>query len=384
MKPDERFRVAMSGGQPDRAPVAPKIWIDLAARLTQLPLREVLANPLLSMRVIVDAAMSVGADAARQFLFPPRQTVEENGRLFEVAPNGERIGEIDLEGGLATHRPAEDFVLENPAHVAFRGCWIRHSPFVRSLEDARRIAVPTAEFFRSLGYGDMARQMREYAAGRVELLGDCDTATLAFVEGFRTLSESLQDLIENPALVHALMEKGEQCAIERGRFWLDTGVRVLRINDSVGNMSVISPRHWREFVFPHLKNVCTELHRYCPEAKLYCHICGNVRPILEDLVKAGLDCIAPLDPLGGFSVEQARQIVGNQIVLWGGVNTVSFVRSSPSEISTEALHCLEGGAVDGSRFILGSGCVVPRNARIENLRALVDASKFFAEERKTK
>ena len=151
MKPDERFRVAMSGGQPDRAPVAPKIWIDLAARLTQLPLRDVLANPLLSMRVIVDAAMSVGADAARQFLFPPRQTVEENGRLFEVAPNGERIGEIDLEGGLATHRPAKDFVLENPAHVAFRGCWIRHSPFVRSLEDARRIAVPTAEFFRSLG-----------------------------------------------------------------------------------------------------------------------------------------------------------------------------------------------------------------------------------------
>ena len=374
MTPAETFRVAMQGGRPDRVPVAPKIWIDLAARLTATPLREVLADPRLAMRVIIDAAVAVGADAARQFLFPSRQTVEEDGRLFEVDAAGRRVGEIDLAGGLATHRAAEEFVLENPAHVAFRGCWIRHTPFVRSLADVRRIAVPTREFFQSLGYGNIVRQMQAHAASRVELLGDCDSATLAFVEGFRTLDEALADLIENPSLVHALMEKGEECAIERGRFWMDTGVRVLRVNDSIGNMSVISPRHWREFVFPHLKNVCAELHRYGPDVKIYCHICGNVLPILEGLVEAGLDCIAPLDPLGGFSVGQARRIVGDQMVLMGGVNTLSFVQSSPAEIHAEALRCIQQGEVNGGRFILGSGCALPRDARLENLRALADAA----------
>lgn len=382
MNASNRFRVAMAGGRPDRIPVVPKIWIDLAARLTGTPLREVLADPAASMRVILDAALMVGADAARQFLFPPRPTAEEQGRLFEVDGGGRRIGEVDLAGGLATHRPAEDFVLENPAHVAFRGCWVRHAPFVRSLDDARRIAVPTREFFVSLGYGKMVEQMQTHAAGRVELLGDCDTATLAFVEGFRTLTQALEDLIENPALVHALMEKGEQCAIERGRFWLDAGVTVLRLNDSVGNMSVISPRHWREFVFPHLRNVCAELHRYYPGAKLYCHICGNSLPVMEDLVEAGLDCIAPLDPLGGFTVAQARQAVGDGLVLMGGVNTVSFVRAPPEEIRAEGLRCIQQGAVDGSRFILGSGCVVPRAARPENLHALLDAVTSFAGETK--
>jgi hypothetical protein len=41
----ERFQVAIHGGRPDRVPVAPKIWIDLAARLTNTPLRDVLADP---------------------------------------------------------------------------------------------------------------------------------------------------------------------------------------------------------------------------------------------------------------------------------------------------------------------------------------------------
>ncbi len=370
----ERFQVTMNGGRPDRVPVAPKIWIDLAARLTATPLREVLADPATAMRVTIDAALAVGADAARQFLFPSRPTVEEDGKLFETNAAAHRIGEIDLAGGLATRRSADDFVLENPEHVAFRGCWIRHTPFVRSLADVRRIAVPTREFFESFGYGKIARQMQEYAAGRVALLGDCDTATLAFVEGFRTLDEALLDLIENPRLVHALMEKGEQCAIERGKFWVDAGVKILRVNDSIANMSVISPQHWREFVLPHLKNVCAELHRYCPEAKIYCHICGNALPILDGLVDAGFDCIAPLDPLGGFSVAQARRTVGDQMILMGGVNTMSFVRAAAAEIRAEAMRCIEEGAINGARFVLSSGCAVPRDAKPENLRALTEAS----------
>ncbi len=82
-------------------------------------------------------------------------------------------------------------------------------------------------------------------------------------------------------------------------------------------MSVISPKMWRDFIFPHMKTVCTELHRYNPDVRVYCHICGNVLPIMEDLVETGLDCIGPLDPLGGFSCAAARAAVGDGIALDG-------------------------------------------------------------------
>ncbi len=138
-------------------------------------------------------------------------------------------------------------------------------------------------------------------------------------------------------------------------------------------MSVVSPRLWKEFVYPHMKEVCGELHAYCPEARIYCHICGNVLPIVEPLVETGLDCIAPLDPLGGFTVADVRRRVGDRYVLMGGVNTMSFVHSSPEELRAEALRCIEEGNRAGA-FVLGSGCALPCDAKPENLEALVQAA----------
>ena len=88
--------------------------------------------------------------------------------------------------------------------------------------------------------------------------------------------------------------------MDKAKLNLDMRIKILRLNDSVGNMSVISPAHWRRFVFPHIREVCSAIHDYDKDAKIYCHICGNVLPIAEDLVETGLDCIGPLDPLGGL------------------------------------------------------------------------------------
>ena len=38
---------------------------------------------------------------------------------------------------------------------------------------------------------------------------------------------------------------------------------------------------------------------------IYCHICGNVLPVVELLVDAGLDCIAPLDRLWAGGAKNA-------------------------------------------------------------------------------
>jgi uroporphyrinogen-III decarboxylase len=111
--------------------------------------------------------------------------------------------------------------------------------------------------------------------------------------------------------------------------------------------------------------------------RIYCHICGNLLPVVEMLVEAGLDCIAPLDPLGGFTVADVRRVVGDSIVLMGGVNTLSFSNGAPDEIRREALRCMEEGDGNGG-FILGSGCVLPPDAKRENIEALVDAASEFA------
>lgn len=374
MKAIERVYTALSGGVPDRVPVVPKIWVDFAARYTETPLTEILADPQKALDIVVDAGIGLGFDAVRQFHFPERRVEVDGEKVYEIDGAGRRIGEVDMKGGLATHLYDPGYYrLDDPYIIANYQFWTSREPFVKDVSDIERIAVPDRLFLRQIGWEDRQRKAMERAGWRIGLVGDCASATLAFYICLRGMTDAMFDLIEEPRMVHLAMEKGTRMAVEKGKLNIDMGIKILRLNDSVANMSVISPAHWREFVKPHMKAVCDELHRYDKDVKIYCHICGNILPIIEDLVETGLDCIAPLDPLGGFDCAEVRARVGDEIALMGGVNTLSFIESTEEAIYDEAVRCLRGAGERGG-FVLGSGCVVPKGARFENVRAVVRAA----------
>ena len=384
MKAYERVYTALSGGIPDRVPYVPKIWVDLAAAMAGIPLTEVVEQPSTALRILAEAALSVGADGVRQFHFPERRTLtadgntaggtDADGTVYEIDRHGRRLGKIDMLGGLGTRlERSEDYRLEDPYTMAHYHYWSSPESAIRTIADVQRIAVPDAAFYREIGWEARQRKVMDMVGDRIAVIGDCNSATLAFYECLRGMDRALFDLIDDPALVHAVMDKGVAMAIEKGKFHIGMGIRILRLNDSVANMSVISPTHWREFIKPRIRTVCAELHRIEPGVRIYCHICGNVLPILNDLVETGLDCIAPLDPLGGFSCAQAREKVGDRVSLMGGINTLSFIDSTEEQLEAEAEACIRGAGQRGA-FILGSGCVVPRSAKRENLVAAAKAA----------
>lgn len=377
VQPADRLYTAISNQTPDRVPVLPKIWVDSAVRLTGTDLLDVISNPQAALDVVLEAGRMCRVDGVRLFHLPARKVIREKKSVFEVDKSGTPIGEIDLMGGLSTHLADPDvFNLEDPFFIAFSQFWSASEPFVKTIEDVKRIAVPDKKFYTNLGCVLRQRKIMEKAAGKMALIGDCTSATLAFHVTLRGMQNAMLDLIENPNLVHRVMEKGVAAAIEKGKFNIDLGIKLLRINDSVANMSLISPQHWRTFVFPHMKTLCDELHAYAPDVKIYCHICGNILPVAEDLVATGLDCIGPLDPLGGFTPAEIRARVGNSIALMGGVNTLSFVDHTPEDILEEARQCMWQAGKEGG-YILGSACVVPPSTPIENLKALRTAAEIY-------
>lgn len=375
MNYNERLYSAISRGVPDAVPVVPKIWVDFAARYTKTPLHEVVADPQKALDIIFETGVSLKIDAVRLFNFPERRTSVEGSSVYEIANDGKKKGVIDLKGGLSTHLyNNSDFQIEDPYIMANYQFWSSNYPFIDDLEDAKRISVPNKTFLKQIGWESRQKKIIRRAGERIALIGECGSATLAFYVCLRGMSNAMLDLYDEPKMVHRVMEKGAEIAIEKGKLNLDLGIKILRLNDSVANMSVISPEHWREYIKPHIQDVCSELHNYNKDALVYCHICGNILPIVEDLVETGLDCIGPLDPLGGFSCKNIRDIVGDRVALMGGINTMSFINSTEQEIYCEAIKCMMEAGESGG-FVLGSGCVVPRNAKIENIRAIINAAR---------
>ena len=375
MKPSERLFTALSNQKPDRVPVVPKIWVDLAANLTGTPLINLVTDPDVIPRILVEAGLDLGVDAVRTWSFPLRKIREENGAILEIDSTGKPIGTIDMLGGLATHLfDPRDYKLEDPHTIVHLRHWTCEKPIVQNLADAKRIYVPTPADYAAAGWAARFKKQLAQAGDKLAIIGDCDNPTLSACISLRGMDNALTDLLDDPELAEAIMDKGTEISIARAKFNIDTGLTNLRVNDSAANMSVISPALWRRFIKPRFTRFCSEVHAYNKNARIYCHICGNILPIVEDLIETGLDCIGPLDPLGGFTVAQVREKVGARVALMGGVNTLSFINSTPEQIIEEARACIEAGGQNGG-YILGSGCVVPRSAKRENLLALVEAAK---------
>ena len=221
------------------------------------------------------------------------------------------------------------------------------------------------------------RSVVEQYGDDLACIGDCDGPTLTFLARFRGVMQTLIDVVEHPDWAEACFACGVEWVVARGKFFLDCGCHMLRVNDSMANMLLISPDCWRQFIAPSFTEVCRRLHAYRPDALIYCHICGNVMPVMMDLQETGLDCIGPLDPLGGMDPAQARGAVGPGQALMGGVNTLTLASGSPEQVRAEALAVLRAVRAEQGAFVLGSGCVVPRSTSRANLEALREAGHSF-------
>ncbi len=371
-----RIYNALSKKETDQVPYMPKIWVKLACEITGSSIIDILSDSYKAMEVILEAGKICKLDGVRIFRFPERNVKKDsNGDLYEVGPRGP-IGKIDSKGGLSTYLFEDKSInIEDEYTIAFLQFWKQKSPLAVDLKDAKRIVVPDKSFYKELGFDDHIRRISDISGG-MAIVGNCSSPTLSFYSYFRSGSTALMDFYDEPELVHAIMDKGVAIAVEKGKFCIDSGLKILRLNDSTANMNVISPDIFRDFIKPRFKEVCDELHNYDPDVRIYCHNCGNILPVMSDLVETGLDCIAPLDPLGGFTCADARNVVPDDFPLMGGIDTLSFMNSSKSEISQEALNCINQAGKNGS-FILGSGCVLPPGSTTENIQAAASVAKSY-------
>ena len=376
MTPTDRFTTTLRGGRADRVPVLPKIWLDAAARLAGLELAELLPDPAAATRLIVRVAKTFGFDGARMHLFPERRVERDGDALWEQNAAGQRIGRVDLSGGLAIEpRPPEAFDWSDPAtlfSLQFRPALLEED----TAFDWSAVAVPPAAFYEQR-YGPTIRSLLAEQAGDLCCIGDCDTASLPFLARFRGVQGAMTDLLLQPEFARQAFDLGVKFVVQRARFFIDCGCRVLRLNDSMANMNLISPAQWREFVAPVFTEVIRQIKALRPDVLIYCHICGNVMPVLADLRQTGLDGIGPLDPLGGMDVGRAREILGPGYCLLGGVNTLTLAKGTPADVTAECRSVLTKARARDGAFILGSGCALSRLTTAENLGALRDSVDDF-------
>ena len=190
-------------------------------------------------------------------------------------------------------------------------------------------------------------------------------------------AESLSDLIDNPGLVRGIIEKAVDYYSELGRLAAELGAEIAFSGDDIaGNNGLfMSPGHFSDIIHPAMKRLYKNWH----DCGLYIikHSDGNLEPILDLLVDTGLDCLHPIDPLAGMSLEKVKKEYGDRICIMGNVNCAgNLVFGTKDQVVQEVKKCIDVAAPGGG-YILSSSNSIPRSVKPENYIAMIEAAKKY-------
>ena len=178
-------------------------------------------------------------------------------------------------------------------------------------------------------------------------------------------------LVDEPELCEQLIDFTTQVCIEMFKLLHENGCDIALPAEPLGSGSMISESMFEEYAAPALKNVREAL----PEYKyFFTHVCGASGNRVPGLIDAGVQVFS-CDYL--VDLETAFKDADGKLMFMGNINPAGAILSgTPDQVYEEA--CTAIRISGGKGLILATGCDLASDAPIENVTALVRASKDMA------
>ena len=208
------------------------------------------------------------------------------------------------------------------------------------------------------------------ASGIPVLSGGDVTTPIELLCGARSLFQFADDLFEIPDKVEAVMDAIVPHLAAGGiRRAKKLGYPLVWIGGWRSAPCLLSPRMWNRFVWPYFRKLVQEVVDAGLIALL--HLDSDWTRELErftELPRA--KCIMALD--GETDIFKAKKILGNHMCLMGDVAASMLYLEEPDDVYAYCTTLIRELGPGG--FILQSGCDIPANAKLENVRAMVAAA----------
>lgn len=246
-------------------------------------------------------------------------------------------------------------------------------PLIQELDDIKRVVIPDFSKDGRLPCYLTATEMAVREIGAETCVSTVLAGPLTTAAALRPIELFARDLHKNPEWVHELLELCTRAGILFIDEILKRGSLPI-IVEPIGTGSLISPRHFAQFVTPYLKRMTDHIHANGQGMPGVLHICGNSRPNWKPMLDSNWDIWSLDSPV---DMGEAREAAGSHVCLVGNVSTTNLLKGTPAQIDAEARKICEKAMGSPGGFILGSGCELPFDTPPENIDALVNAARKY-------
>jgi uroporphyrinogen decarboxylase len=380
MTPRQRLLTTLNHREPDRIPM------DLGS--TQVTGIHTKAYDRLRQALGLPAREPQFCDVIQQLALPDDDLMQRLGvdvrGLFPLNSHNWNVHEEDGgdawryhdEWGITHCRPKPDGLYYSIVAVPLAGSGITTQDIESrrwpDMADPRRIAGlrAQAELYRSQGYGVV---LKSPFAGVFEM-----------AQRIVGMENCLVMMASDMALAGALFDKLLELKLV---FWemalpqLSGAIDVIAEFDDYGTQTsqLISPRMFRQQVKPRLKIMFGRIRELAPDAKLFFHSCGNVRPFIPDFIDMGVDILNPVHiRAAGMESAALKRDFGDALVFWGGgVDTQGVLPGgTPQQVKDDVRRNVEALAPGGG-FVFCPVHNIQADVPTENLLAMWEALQEY-------
>ena len=201
------------------------------------------------------------------------------------------------------------------------------------------------------------------------ILGPFPTARAQILLG--GYERGLVEVALNPDVVERAVQSGIARARKQQALYRDRSAHGVLTENDFGHSTAtfVSPDAFRELFLPGMKFNGETIH--AAGLDWFHHSCGDNKPIMDQFVEVGLDCEQSLQPQAGMTPEYVKQVTGNRVAAWGGVDVASLVAGTPDDVRRDVREAMNT-AKRGGGFILGSSHSIAFGTRYDNFMAMLD------------
>lgn len=210
------------------------------------------------------------------------------------------------------------------------------------------------------------------------LLGDCGFKN--FFERCWSLlgmERALMDLVADQEFYRALLDKLFEINVAATKRFLEITapyLTAIRTSDDLATQDslLMSPRTYRKLIKPYHARYFALIKEWT-DAKILYHSCGNVIPLLNDLVEAGIEVLNPVQATTWDDPTDVKARYGDSLSFWGGIDSQRVLPyGTPEEVREEVkLRIQQFGS--GGGYVAASVHIMQADVPPQNVLAMSGA-----------
>lgn len=171
--------------------------------------------------------------------------------------------------------------------------------------------------------------------------------------------------------LHRLCELTTEKIQEYARLLIAAGTQLLCVLEPSAVM--LSPDQFKEFSADYIGHI-NQSCRYSGVETVY-HTCGNTMHLAPAMAAAGVSGVSLDSAEAGVNLRKVADLLPDNIAIIGNINPATIMLKGSPEAVRADVRRLKKEMADVPNFILSTGCDLPQETPMENIRAFMEEGR---------